>query len=204
MYDDLNDYEIISYIEENNEEAKEVLFEKYMPLINDRASKLLTHCKNTGVELNDLIQEGMIGLNEAIKTFQQTKETIFYTYALICINNRIISYIVKSKRLKNKILNDSIFVELNAQDETNEFGKNLIDNSYNPEKLIISEESKQEILDIIEKNLTETDKQIINLKINGFKYKEIADILGKDMKYIDNSIQRIKNKIRENLPKIEK
>ena len=199
MYKDLNDYELISYISENNEEANELIFEKYQPLIYDRARKLFKYCKNNGAELNDLVQEGMLGLNDAIKTFQDSKDALFYTYALKCINSRIISYIVKLGRLKNKILNDSIFLELNNQDETNQFGKNLIDNSYNPEEVLMNEEKKNEIMNIIDKKLNETEKEILNLKINGFKYKEIADILGKDIKFIDNSIQKSKNKIKEEL-----
>ena len=202
MYNDLNDYEIISYISENNEEANDIIFEKYKPLIVDRSKKLFVYCKNYGVEINDLIQEGMLGLNDAITTFNDTKDTCFYTYALRCINSRIISFIVKSGRLKNKILNDSIFLELNKQDESNGFGKNIADNSYNPEEILIKEENKQEILDIIDKNLTEFEKQVINLKINGFKYKEIADMLGKDIKYIDNCIQKSKAKIKEQLTKM--
>lgn len=201
MYNNLNDYEIISYISENNEEAHEALFEKYKPLIVDRANKLYVYCKNNGVEINDLIQEGMVGLNEATKTFNDTKETLFYTYALKCINSSIISFIIKTGRLKNKILNDSIFLELNKQDETNNYGKDLVDNSYNPEEILISEENKKEILNIIDNNLTEFEKEVINLKINGFKYKEIADIMGKDIKSIDNCIQRCKLKIKEQLEK---
>lgn len=201
MYNNLNDYEIISYISENNEEANEALFEKYKPLIVDRANKLYVYCKNNGVEVNDLIQEGMVGLNDAIKTFSDSKDTLFYTYALKCINSSIISFIIKTGRLKNKILNDSIFLELNKQDETNNYGKDLVDNSYNPEEILMSEENKKEILDIIENKLTEFEKEVINLKINGFKYKEIADILGKDIKSIDNCIQRCKFKIKEQLEK---
>lgn len=201
MYNELNDYELISYISENNEEANDIIFEKYKPLIIDRSNKLFTYCKNCGAEVNDLIQEGMVGLSDAIKNFSETKEASFYTYASKCINHKIISYIVKSRRLKNKILNNSIFLELNLQDESNSFGKNLADNSYNPEEILISEESKQEILDIIDKTLNDFEKEVMNLKINGFKYKEIADILGKDMKYIDNCIQKSKAKIREQLAK---
>lgn len=199
MYNDLNDYEILSYISENNDEANEIIFEKYKPLIVDRATKLFIYCKNCGAEINDLIQEGMVGLSDAVKTFSETKEASFYTYALRCINSKIISYIVKTKRLKNKILNDSIFLEINNQDGTNNYGKNLADNSYNPEEILISEESKQEILNIIDNYLTDFEKEVINLKINGFRYKEIADMLGKDVKYIDNCIQKIKTKIREKL-----
>ncbi len=201
MYRDINDYELISYISENNEEANEIIFEKYQPLIMDRANKLFIYCKNNGAELNDLIQEGMLGLNDAVKNFNDSMDTCFYTYALRCINSRIITYIVKSKRLKNKVLNDSIFLEFNNQDETNSYGKNLMDNSYNPEEILINEENKNEILEIMDKYLTDSEKEIMNLKINGFKYKEIADMIGKDIKYVDNSIHKSKNKIREHLTK---
>lgn len=199
MYNDLNDYEILSYISENNEEASDIIFEKYKPLIVDRANKLYTYCKNCGIEINDLIQEGMLGLNDAIKNFSESKDASFYTYALRCVNSRIISSIVKARRLKNKVLNDSVFLELNSQDESNNFGKNLADNSYNPEEILISEENKREILDIIDKHLSDIEKEIINLKISGFKYKEIAEMVGKDIKFVDNCIHKSKNKIREKL-----
>lgn len=201
MYKDLNDYELISYVSENNEEANELIFKKYEPLIHDRARKLFKYCKNNGAEEKDLVQEGMIGLNDAIKTFKETKEALFYTYALKCINSRIISYIVKLGRLKNKVLNNSILLELNQQDESNNFGKDLADNSFNPEEILMNEEKKNEILEIINRTLNAFEKQVIELKINGFKYKEIADILGKDTKFIDNTIQKCKNKIREELAK---
>ena len=109
-YSDLNDYELLSYISDNNEEANEMIFIKYNPLVIDRATKLFPYCKNYGVELNDLIQEGLVGLNDAITGYSDDKDACFYTYALRCINSRIISYITKSKRLKNKVLNDCVFV----------------------------------------------------------------------------------------------
>ena len=200
-YEGLNDYELLSYVSEKNGEANEIIFEKYKPYIVDRANKLFIYCKNYGVEINDLIQEGMVGLNDAINSFNEIHDTTFYTYASKCINSRIISFIVKSGRLKNKILNDSVFLDLYESDKSNSFGKDLADNSYNPEEILLDEESKREILDIIDKCLTDFEREIINLKINGFKYKEIADMTGKDVKYIDNTIQRIKNKIREGLNK---
>ena len=191
----MNDYELLSYVSED-ETANEMIFKKYKPLIVETSNRLFVYCKKLGVEINDLIQEGLVGLNKAINSFSESHETTFYTYASKCINRSIISYIVRLGRLKNKVLNDSVFLELYDEDQSNGFGKSLADNSYNPENILISEEGKKEILDIIDNNLTDFEKQVINLKINGFKYKEIADMLGKDVKYIDNCIQKIKNKIR--------
>lgn len=198
-YSDLNDYELLSYISENDSSANEIIFEKYKPLIVEIANRLYVYCKKFGFEINDLIQEGYVGLNSAINTFSESYETTFYTYASRCINRKIISYIVTASRLKNKILNDSVFLEFNDEDQSNGFGKNLVDNSYNPENILISEEGKNEILNIIDNYLTDFEKEVINLKINGFKYKEIADMLGRDVKYIDNCIQKIKNKIKARL-----
>lgn len=192
----MNDYELLSYVSENNEEAKNIIFTKYMPLITDRAVYLFNYCKKLGLEINDLIQEGMVGLNDAIKTFSESHDTLFYTYACKCINSRIISLIIKAGRMKHKILNESIFIELNDEHQSNCFGKNLIDNSYNPEEILLNEESKQELFSIIDKNFSDTEKQVLDLKINGFKYKEIAEILGRDVKYIDNCMQKIRNKLR--------
>ena len=194
-YSDMNDYELLSYVSEDGS-ANEMIFQKYKPLIVETANKMYVYCKKMGIEVNDLVQEGMVGLSNAINTFSESHETTFYTYASRCINRKIISYIIRLGRLKNKILNESVFLELYDEDQSNGFGKSLADNSYNPENILINEESKQEILDIIDNNLTEFEKEVINLKINGFKYKEIADMLGKDVKYIDNCIQKIKNKIR--------
>ena len=194
-YSDMNDYELLSYVSED-ESANEMIFKKYKPLIVETSNRLYVYCKKMGVEVTDLIQEGMVGLNKAINSFSESHETTFYTYASKCINRSIISYIVRLGRLKNKILNDSVFLELYDEDQSNGYGKSLADNSYNPESILISEEGKNKILDIIDNCLNDFEKEVINLKINGFKYKEIADMLGKDTKYIDNCIQRIKNKIR--------
>lgn len=200
-YSDMNDYELLSYVSED-ESANEIIFEKYKPLIVEISNKLYIYCKKFGVEINDLIQEGMVGLSGAINSFDDSYDTTFYTYASRCINRKIISYIIRLGRVKNKALNNSVFLELYDEDQSNGFGKELADNSYNPENVLLNEEGKNQILSIIDTYLTDFEKEVINLKINGFKYKEIADILGKDSKYIDNCIQKIKNKIRSRLNEI--
>lgn len=196
-YRDYNDFELLSYVSDNNEEASEVLFEKYRPLINATANRLYYYCKNTGLEINDLIQEGMLGLNLAINSFDNDKETSFYTYAKKCIERRIISVIISSRRLKHKFLNESLSFEIN--DEVSQsfvHEKNLEDNSYNPEEILVNSESFEELVKEVSSHLTEFEVQVFELKLNGFDYKEIAEILDKDTKSIDNALQRIKLKIK--------
>ncbi len=197
-YRDYNDYELLTYVSEKNEEASEVLFEKYRPLILATANRLFCYCKNTGLELNDLIQEGMLGLNLAMNSFDEERDTSFYTYAKMCIERKIITQIVASRRLKHKVLNDSLSLE--NTDENNidyVFDKSLTDNSYNPEEILFNIENEKDLIKDVSKILTDFEVQVFELKINGFDYKEIAEILDKDIKAIDNALQRIKLKIKK-------
>ena len=194
-YRDYNDYELLSYIGENNEEASEILYEKYRPLIETTAKKMMKYCENSGLDVNDLIQEGMIGLHKAIVTYKQDTDASFYTYAKMCINRKIISVVVGSKRLKHKILNESISIETTDEDGNIIYGVMLGDETKNPEKLMVFNESESELLNKTYDKLTSFEKEVFDLKKSDFTYKEIAQILDKEPKSIDNAMQRIKQKI---------
>lgn len=192
-YKDINDYELLYYISDGNEDANNIIIEKYKPLINKIATKMLPYCKNNGLDKNDLIQEGMIGLNHAIDRYQEQEDTLFYTYAKTCIERKIISVVVSSNRNKNKILNESISYD----DEENSLLRILKDSSPNPEEAILDAESEEKFMSSIRETLTDFENQVFDLLVSGLKYKEIAEILDKDDKAIDNAIQRIKNKIKK-------
>ncbi len=199
-YKDYNDYELLNYVSENNDEANEILYNKYLPLIQTTAKKMYKYCSNKGLEINDLIQEGMIALNHAIETFDDTKDTTFYTYAKTCIERRIISEVIATRRLKHKILNESVSLEIaNEKGEEVNIENLLGDNSYNPEQIIIDCEINKEFIEQIKAMLTDYEEQVFDLKINNFSYKEIAEILERSPKAVDNAIQRIRIKIREYL-----
>lgn len=192
-YKNFNDYELLNYIAEGNEDANNIIIKKYEPLINKIATKMFPYCKNNGLDKNDLIQEGMIGLNHAIDRYQEMKDTLFYTYAKKCIERKIISVVISSNRNKNKILNESISYD----DEENLILKFIKDTNPNPEEIIIDSEKEKNLLLKIKNNLTDLEEQVFELFIAGFNYKEIAEILDKDQKSIDNAIQRLKNKIKK-------
>ena len=196
-YKDYNDNEILSYINEANEEAIELIYEKYKPLINKIATNLFKkYCKNTGLDISDLTQEGMLGLNSAINHYKENKEVLFYTYAKTCIERRIISSVIAANRQKHKVLNDSISFEIDLDNNINLeafFG----DTEYNPENIVISKESNDELLSKIENVLTNVELQVLQLKLDGFEYKEIASVIDKDVKAVDNAVQRIRQKIKK-------
>ena len=191
-YKNFNDYELLDYIYSCNEDANEILLYKYRPLIVSIAKKMLKYC-NGGVDLNDQVQEGMLGLNDAINSFRDDKETNFGTYARLCIERRIYSLAKSTRTYKNKILNESISIE-DEDDLT--IDRFLMDNSSNPDSMISENDFQNDIITKLESQLTDLEKRVLELKKNDFNYKEIADILEKEPKAIDNALQRIKNKLK--------
>ena len=191
-YKNFNDYELLDYIYSCNEDANEILLYKYRPLIVSIAKKMLKYC-NGGVDLSDLVQEGMLGLNDAINSFRDDKETNFGTYARLCIERRIYSLAKSTRTYKNKILNESISIE-DEDDVT--IDRFLMDNSSNPDSMISENDFQNDIITKLESQLTDLEKRVLELKKNDFNYKEIADILEKEPKAIDNALQRIKNKLK--------
>ena len=155
-----------------------------------RTQKFIKYC-NGGVDLNDLIQEGMLGLNEAINSFREDKEANFGTYARLCIQRKIMSLVRSTKSQKNMILNSSFSLE-----DEDSFDRYLSDNSLNPSIMVEDYDFAEHIFNELDKELTDLEKQVFELKKDGFDYKEIAEILEKDAKAIDNAIQRIKTKLK--------
>lgn len=200
-YKDYNDNELLSYVSENNEEATEILYEKYMPLVKKTAGKMHLYIKNTGMEVNDLIQEGMLGLSSAIHEYNEEKNASFYTFAKTCIERKIITAATAAKRLKHKPLNDSLPLETTKiTDDNLVFLEEIIgDNKENPESMLLDSENFNEIIENAKKELTDFELQVFELRISDFGYKEIAEILEKDIKAIDNALQRIKTKLKKTL-----
>ena len=197
-YKDFNDYELLDHIYSCDEDANEIMIYKYRPLTINLAKKLIKYC-NGGIDLNDLIQEGLVGLNEAINTFREDKETNFGTYARLCIERRMYSVVKSTRTYKNKILNESISLEY--EDDVN-IDRFLIDNSNNPSDMLEENAYQEEILNKLNEQLTDMEKQVFELKKNYFNYKEIADILDKEPKVVDNTIQRIKTKLKKIMKEI--
>lgn len=195
-YNNLNDYELVSLAQECNEEAYELLHKKYQPLIIKNSKKIYKYVQNKGIELSDLMQECTIGFEEAIKNFNQYDDVTFYTFANVCMERQLLSEIKKLNRKKHQILNEAIPLETIDENDDN---INLIDfikdDSENPELDLFSKESLCEFYQNIEKLLTKFEGNVLKLKLKNYNYKEIAIILNKSEKSIDNSIQRIRLKL---------
>ena len=194
LYKEYNDYELISLAHEQNEDAINIIYEKYKPIIVSKCNTYIKYIK--GIELSDLIQECYIVLNAAINTFDQEKDNIFYTFINLCLDRYLISEYKKSNNTKNKLLNESLSLD-SLDNEDKNLIKIIKDDKYNPELELIQELNFMELYNKIIDKLTYLEELVFILKVQNFNYKEIASILDKDSKSIDNAIQRIKTKIKE-------
>lgn len=193
-YKDYNDYELISSAQELNEDAIDIIYQKYKPLIYKKSLKCFSILKGKGLELCDLIQECYIVLDYAIKSFNQDKDNSFYTYLELCLDRHLIDQFRTNCTQKNKILNESLSLDSIDEDDNNLLDT-IKDDTNNPELDLFSSEEYLTLQDKIIGKLTSLEECVFLLKIQNFDYKEIASILDKDPKSIDNAIQRIKSKI---------
>ena len=164
-----------------DEAALAALIAKYMPMIR-KYSVTLTM---PGLDFDDAVQEGYIGLFHAVKTYDEFKGASFTTYATTCIRNAIFSAARSAGRKKHSPLNGYVPLSDNAT-------------VLGPEEVtIIKEQYTQAITDINTK-LSSFEKSALLLSIYGESYSEIATKLGKSPKAVDNALSRVRQKIRRN------
>ena len=165
MYSEYNDYELVAMAREGSEEAINIIYQKYKPIIVSKSKHSIVLASHHGIEISDIMQEGYIGLEEAIKSFSEADNTSFYTFAVLCINRQIINYLRKLNCTKDKVLNDAVVI-----DETLE--KTMKD-GFDTEFSFMS----NEIMEDIENNLTEFERDVFKYRVEGYSFEEIANTL---------------------------
>ena len=186
-YNTLSDNELIVKAQSGDINAQDILLEKH----RDSAKRIARTFIIMGADFEDIVQEGMMGLFKAIQTYDPVREASFGTYANICITRRIINTIKNASGKKHAPLNFYVpldFSENMAADSL----LNLTDD--NPETLLILKEESEKVIGSIYNLLSPFETQVLNLYLRGKSYTDIALLLNKNSKSIDNAIQRIRNK----------
>ena len=176
---------------------KTYVLEKYKPLVRKKTNAMYL----IGGETEDLIQEGMIGLFKAVRDYQPDKDATFQTFASICVDRQIYNAIQSSNRQKHQPLNS--YVSLSEQDGENEehLGDTWVEN---PESIIIDQENVENLEQEITTTLSPMENQVLEYYLAGNGYGEIAELMGKTPKSIDNALRRIRTKIKEQLEQLRK
>ncbi|MBQ6554661.1 MAG: RNA polymerase sporulation sigma factor SigH [Firmicutes bacterium] len=193
-YKALEDGELIEKIKTGDMLAQESLIDRYKKVVRIKARGYYI----MGGDTEDIIQEGMIGLYKAIRDFDAEKQVNFYSFAVLCITRQINTAIKSANRQKHIPLNSSLSLDRSVYEENDDFTylETLANSEItNPENLVISNENKSMLEKKIGDSLSDLEKQVLSLYLRGKSYAEIAGIIGKDEKSIDNALQRIKKKI---------
>ena len=181
----LTETQILSLAKEGDNEAYNQIITKYRPAVEAAASK---HA-DSPIERDDLIQEGMIGLLAATKSFDSGKGASFTTYCYTCINNSIQTALRKVNRRKDVPKNSVIPLEEEFVDKAT--------SSLSAEDSFLAQESVSMLTWQLDNNLSQFENNVLRLHMVGCSYNEIAAKLSKDSKAIDNALQRIRKKLKE-------
>lgn len=192
-YSNLTDEEIIDKVRLGEKNALDFLLEKYNEIVVMKANKFFI----IGAEKEDMVQEGMIGLYKAIKSFDSEKQNSFKTFANLCIERQLITAIKTSNRQKHIPLNSSFSLNTSAYDENDETAViDILDTKLveDPLETITKREYFEDVESKIDKNLSNFERQVLNFYVQGESYVSIASKLDSQVKAVDNAIQRIRKK----------
>lgn len=197
-YEEYSDSQLCSMICENHEEAKDILFAKYKYIIDIVIKKYSLSSVKVGIEYNDFYQEALVGFSDAINSYNDSKNASLATFITLCVERRLQKTILKAKALKNEMFLKSLSLDYQTGDTGATLKDIISDDSKNdPLYNITNEEKYQELVNKINKELSSGEYEVYVLLISGLDYKQIATQLGKSPKQIDNTIQRIRNKIKK-------
>lgn len=180
--------------QQGNKECMENLIKKYQKLVYQNGKNFFLKDGS----LDDIFQEGFIGLVKAIKSYDNTKNTTFSTFANLCIRRNIISAIKYANSEKFKVLNLAVYSNGHVESDWNM--EDVFYQSYSTYLNFEPEESLMiiEQLEFLNYNLKLSDfeKKVFKYLLNQYTYIEISKLLNENTKKIDNTIQRVKKKIR--------
>ena len=189
----LPDEELVLLAKSGNPSAVEVLVNRYKNLVRIRSKSYFL----AGADREDLVQEGMIGLYKAVMSFDTSRNVTFKTFAELCVTRHIISAVKMSTRQKHMPLNS--YVSLNktesGMDSIEYSGLSVEKNESNPEQIMIEKEDIIGIEGQIDKALSAFEAEVLMYYLSGMSYGKIAVHMNRDLKSIDNALQRIKRKL---------
>lgn len=198
-YRQCTDDELIDRLRRGEEPVMDYICDKYKNLVRSKAKSMFI----LGADGEDLIQEGMIGLFKAVRDYDMGRDASFYTFAELCISRQMYTAVQASKRRKHLPLNTYVSLDCGgvAQDDEGKEGRTLGElladrAELSPEELFLDKERAASLERAIEAELSDFERQVLELSMTGMGYVQIAKVLGRDEKATDNALQRAKTKAR--------
>lgn len=188
----LPDEELVKAAQSGDESALEAIMERYKNLVYAKAKPYFI----AGADKDDIIQEGAIGLYNAVMDFDCEKLPFFNAFAGVCVSRRILTAVKAAARQKHIPLNSYISLDNGSADGDASIGAAIPSNSAgDPEAILIDRENVDGIEYKINKALSKLELEVLVYYLRDMSYREIAKLLGKDIKAVDNAVQRIRKKL---------
>lgn len=196
IYKKAKDEELVLMAQNGDDAAQEYLLDKYKSLVRAKSRAYFL----IGADSEDIIQEGMIGLYKAVRDYNEEKNASFRSFAELCVNRQMITAIKAATRQKHQPLNSYVSLNKPVYEEESEqtymdFLQSSSGSLLNPEALLIGQENKSFLEDQMVKKLSSFETRVLVLYLQGRSYFEIARVLDKPEKSIDNALQRVKKKL---------
>jgi len=189
-YKNVNDYELVYQIRENDEYAYQTLLDKYSFIIHKYAYAYYQKNKNLGIEYDDFVQEGFFALVMSLKDYNPDT-TLFYTYASLCIRREMERLIKQQRRNKHMVLNTAVSFSTSLSDQDDLFLEDVLPSSFLVENDVIDDDLYQKLF-LYKHHFSFEESSIYELKIHHFNNKEIATLLDIPYKKVDNSLKKIR------------
>lgn len=181
--------ELCRRAQEGDRTAEEILAVRCSPLVKSCARPYFL----AGADSEDLIQEGMLGLLKAIRSFDPERGGSFYAFARTCVLSRIYSALRSAAASKHRPLNQAESIsEKSLVEEA--FDVSAARSVEDPVQLLISQEEKRQQWEDLSERLSPFENDVLELFLKGLSYPDMAEKLGKPVKSVDNAIQRIRRK----------
>lgn len=198
--ENLSDEELVALAQTGDKIALEAILSRYKNLVYAKAKPYFL----AGADEDDIIQEGFIGLYKAVKDFDGDKLPFFKVFAGVCVSRRIITAVKAATRQKHIPLNSYVSLDNNSYESGSEAKfPELVANKelQDPETILIDRENIDGIEYKINKALSKLELEVLVYYLRDMSYQEIAKVLGKDIKSVDNAVQRIRKKLENILDK---
>lgn len=181
-YSQYPDAELLPLADASCEAMRELIL-RYTRLVRACARPLFL----AGGDQEDLVQEGMIGLVDAIRTYSPSGGASFQSFAALCVRRRMVSAVRAASARKHAPLNDSVSIDDPPLPVLQAVGSN-------PEAELIGREGMREFMTALRGALTSVEREVLELYLAGSSYQEISRRIGKPVKSVDNAVQRIRRK----------
>lgn len=189
----MTDEALAELAQAGDREAEDVLIRRYVDMIRSKAHLYFI----VGADSEDVIQEGMIGLFKAIHDYSAQREAAFRTFAELCVSRQILTAVKTAARLKHQPLNNSVSLSMPVNETDGGTLEESLggDMASNPEAVFMENTLSSLLTDENSTLLSSMERRVLGEYLKGRKYPEIAQLLGKSSKAVDNAMQRIRKKI---------